>query len=699
MSLKRPLILISLLILLGFTTLGIVIFAKLRRVQSATEHSQLRTITGPRQNDPSFVISEPFGIAVDAKDVVYFTDGETGKVWRVMNDGTVSEVASGLLTPSAVAAAPDGSLVIAETGANVIRRIFPDSGRQEVVAGESGRAGFADGVAGQALFNGPIGVAVGPDGTIFVADTYNDRIRSIDASGRVSTLAGSGEPGDSDSSVGAAASFDTPCGIAVAPDGALIVADTGNNRIRRIERTGAVRTIAGNGDRKVVDGMLFAASFSEPTGVAVGSDGSIYVTDAGGGRGGALRFIGWDVLPRVRTLVGIADAGRQESSLPDARMDRPSGLALASDGSLIFADSGNRLVRALVGSESKRGAGLSPADQAPTNTSDVRTDRVARWPYDPPDRKREIAATFGEIRGEISEDDKLAWFHNGLDIPGAYGESARLLRAELVQRPVSVDDVGSARERIRFPHFGYVHIRVGRSQDDKDFADPRFVINRDGEGKVTHVRVRRGARFEAGDVIGTLNNQNHVHLIVGAGRAELNPFTALDLPGAQDSVAPVIEKDGVSFFDAGWRQLKPQGESDRLKLAGDVRIVVRAYDQMDGNAARRRLGLYRAGYQLLRNDGSPVDGFADPLLTISFETLPLDEDSAQTAYAAGSHSGATGETIFAYIVTNTVRDGVAKEGLLSLAKVAPGDYIVRVFAEDFFGNRTMHDTKVIVVGG
>jgi sugar lactone lactonase YvrE len=693
MSLKRPVILISLVCLVALTTLGIVIVAKLRGVQSATEFSQVRTVAGFSTSDTSLSFSEPFGIAVDANDTAFFTDGETGKVWRLTKDGTVSEVASGLLTPSAIAVAPDGTLVVAETGANVIRRIFPDSGRQEVVAGEPGRAGFADGTAGQALFNGPIGVAVAPDGTIFVADTYNDRIRLIDASGRVSTLAGSGEPGEADAAVGSEASFNTPCGIAVAPDGALIVTDTGNNRIRRVDRTGAVRTIAGSGNRAVIDGMLFAASFDEPTGVAVTSDGSMYVADAGGA---ALRFVGWDVLPQVRTLIGRTGAGLQDGSLPNARIDRPSAIAVTADGTLIFTDSGNRLVRAVVDSESKRGLQLSSADIPADNTNDVRANRVARWPYDPPDRQREIAATFGEIRGEITEDDKDAWFHNGLDIPGAYGESARLLHSELVQRPISVVDVGSARERIRFPLFGYVHIRVGRTQDDKSFDDERFVINRDRDGKVSHVRVRRGARFEAGAVIGTLNNQNHVHLIVGAGRAELNPFTALDLPGVQDTVAPVIEKNGVSFFDAGWSQLNTVDARGRIKLAGDVRIVVRSYDQMDGNASRRRLGLYRVGYQLLRSDGSPADGFADPLVTISFETLPLDEDSAQTAYAAGSRSGATGETVFAYIATNVVRDGVAKEGFLSLAKMPAGDYLVRVIAEDFFGNRTVHDTAVVI---
>jgi len=128
-----------------------------------------------------------------------------------------------------------------------------------------------------------------------------------------------------------------------------------------------------------------------------------------------------------------------------------------------------------------------------------------------------------------------------------------------------------------------------------------------------------------------------------------------------------------------------------------VRIVVRAYDQMDGNAARRRLGLYRLGYQVLMSDGTPAPGFAEPLTTISFESLPRDEDAAQLAYASGSRAGATGVTIFAYIVTNVVRDREAKADVWPTAKLAPGEYIVRVFAEDFFGNRATRDTPVRVM--
>jgi hypothetical protein len=117
---------------------------------------------------------------------------------------------------------------------------------------------------------------------------------------------------------------------------------------------------------------------------------------------------------------------------------------------------------------------------------------------------------------------------------------------------------------------------------------------------------------------------------------------------------------------------------------------------MDGNAARRRLGLYRLGYQILSADGKPAQGFDEPLMSISFESLPDDSFTARVAYAPGSQSGYTGQTIFAYIVTNRVRDRAALEDYWHASALAPGRYVVRVFAEDFFGNRATRDVPVRV---
>ena len=668
--------------------------------------TSIRTLAGGGTSAGSPSFADPFGIAV-SREGIYVSDGGTGRIWQFASDGGSKVVAENLDTPSGIAIAPDGSLIVAETGAHTIKRVDVKNGQVSTIAGVENKPGYADGDHAEALFDGPIGVAVSGDGTIFVTDTYNDRVRSIDLSGRVRTIAGGGEPGFVDSANGSEARFNTPCGIALDLDGSLIVTDTGNRRLRRVAMNGAVSTIAGSGMRGSGDGSLLTASFDEPLGVAVDRDGTIWIADAGGSSIRSLSFGFWS---RVSTIAGGENSGLVDGPLTQARLNRPSAVGLSADGILVIADTGNKLVRIAVRAGSTRGVVLTSAaiDAMGPRVSDYRNSAPGRWPFDPPNRPREIAATFGEIRGEIGHDED-AWFHNGLDIPGAYGETVRLVRSERMLRPLSVEDFGGSRERIRFPEIGYIHLRVGRDKDDYPFEDRRFVVSRDAREKLTRVRVRRGAKFDAGDAIGVLNNQNHVHLIAGATGYEFNALAALELPGLRDTIPPVIEKDGVRFLDKAGNQFvsndeePPVGprlgsdpEGRRLMVSGDVRIVVRAYDRMDGNAERRRLGLYQLGYQILQRDGTPVPGFETPETTISFESLPNDTGTASIAYAEGSKAGATGETIFGYIVTNRVRDRSAAEQYWNSSALPEGEYVVRVFVADFFGNRTSRDIAVVV---
>jgi sugar lactone lactonase YvrE len=681
--------------------------------------SAVSTLAGSDKNPDVLRFVDPFGIAINADGVVYLTDGATGRLWQIIRDKRTGAeaakiIAENLDTPSAIALAPDGTLIVAETGAHVIRRIDPQSGRVSLIAGVPGRAGYLDGSGAEALFDGPIGVAVGSDGLIFVADTYNDRIRTIGPDGLVHTLAG-GEPGFIDAA-GAEARFDTPCGVAVAADGSAIVADTGNQRLRRVGLDGAVTTIAGTGETGGLDGPALGASFNEPIGVAVGPDGTIYVTDAGGP---GLRVYKAGEAPAVTTLAGGSGRGLADGPAASARFNYLCGVAIAPDGSILLADAGNGLVRAVIGEGRERGVMLATetAQALRLTAASTRAMGEPRWPYDPPTRVREIAATFGEIRGALVE-GKDAWFHNGLDIPGGYGETVRAIRPERVLRPLAVEGVDTARERISFPMIGYIHLRVGRDSADRPLDAERFRLRRDSDGRVTGVRVRRGARFAAGDPIGTLNNQYHVHLVVGPGGAGLNALAALDLPGVRDTIAPTIEPDGVRLVDRQGEEFRPapsvkpgpaaksaapaKSDGQRganpgpIEVHGDVRIIVRAYDQMDGNAARRRLGPYRLGYQILNADGTAAPGFAAPLMNISFESLPDDPRAVRLAYAEGSQAGYGGETIFDYIVTNRVRDSTAAEDYWHASALPAGDYTLRVLVEDFFGNRATRDVPVRV---
>ena len=143
----------------------------------------------------------------------------------------------------------------------------------------SGAKGFADGARASAQFNWPHALAPLPDGSVVVADTWNHCIRLIAAGGgAVSTLAGKGgEKGFADGPA-AVARFYYPRGVVVGVDGAIFVADSWNHRVRRI-KDGAVTTFAGSGENGGADGVGAAASFEGPHGLALGPGGVLYVTE------------------------------------------------------------------------------------------------------------------------------------------------------------------------------------------------------------------------------------------------------------------------------------------------------------------------------------------------------------------------------------------------------------------------------------
>jgi sugar lactone lactonase YvrE len=125
-----------------------------------------------------------------------------------------------------------------------------------------------------------MGVAVDAIGNVYVADTYSNKIRKITSAGVVSTLAGTGAAGSADGA-GGAATFNFPFGVAVDAIGNVYVADTYNRKIRKITPSGSVSTIAGTGTDGSADGAGGAATFSLPFGVAVDANGNVYVADYG----------------------------------------------------------------------------------------------------------------------------------------------------------------------------------------------------------------------------------------------------------------------------------------------------------------------------------------------------------------------------------------------------------------------------------
>ena len=280
--------------------------------------------------------------------------------------------AAAFRTPKGIKLLPDGTLLVADTGSHLIRSV--KAGRTDKVAGVTFDfdaaglpvGGLADGKAGASVFQSPSDIDVDADGNIYVADTGNNVIRKIDRDGRVTTLAGSpvGAPGYRDGR-GGEARFHAPSALAVAPDGTVYVADTLNHVIRKVTPDGVVTTLNAFRLRGVEvfagvvepagdfrDGPLSEALFNEPSGLALDGKGNLYVSDAGNQR---IRYIDF-AAGTVTTVAGGGNAGPgdfyaegdyADGDALEARFDFPRGIAVAPDGSLLIADSGNHAVRLL----------------------------------------------------------------------------------------------------------------------------------------------------------------------------------------------------------------------------------------------------------------------------------------------------------------------------------------------------------------
>jgi len=169
-----------------------------------------------------------------------------------------------------------GTIYVCDAGSHTIRRIA-SNGSVVTIAG-SGRPGHADGVGASAAFSYPFGIAAAPDGTLLVADSSNHCIRRVTADGMVTTLAGRCVQGATDGN-GARAAFNYPVGVAVDAAGVAYVADRSNHRVRTVDKFGAVRTLAGTGISGYNDGPGLKSTFEWPHAVTVDSGGNVYVSD------------------------------------------------------------------------------------------------------------------------------------------------------------------------------------------------------------------------------------------------------------------------------------------------------------------------------------------------------------------------------------------------------------------------------------
>ena len=266
----------------------------------------------------------PYGIAVDAGGTVYMTDPAAGRVQKITSDGAVSTVAGWISSPAGIAVDTSGNAFVAEAGNNAIRKVTA-AGEVGAFAGRS--TGATDGTGMAAMFNRPAAVAVAAGGEIFVADTGNQAIRKISRTGVVTTFAGSGSAGFANGN-GNSASFNAPTGVALDGSGNLYVADSNNNVIRQITPTGSVSTFAGSGAAGFANGFGTSASFSSPSHVAVDRDGNVYVSDVGNV---SVRKVTAGGL--VTTVVGT---GRVTSDSSEGLFDQVGPIAVDAAGVVYF---------------------------------------------------------------------------------------------------------------------------------------------------------------------------------------------------------------------------------------------------------------------------------------------------------------------------------------------------------------------------
>jgi trimeric autotransporter adhesin len=311
-------------------------------------------------------ISNPDDIDIDASGNIYIADVGNNRIRMVMKStGILSTVAGtgsygysgdgGLATsadlkyPYGVAIDASGNIYIADTYNHRIRMVTKSTGIISTVAGTgpdwySGDGGLATSAA---LYN-PQGVAIDASGNIYIADTNHDRIRMVTKStGIISTVAGTGSNGYTrEGGLATSAALNLPRGVAIDASGNIYIADTNNNRIRMVTKsTGIISTVAGTGSSGYSGdgGLATSAALYYPQGVALDASGNIYIADTYNSR---MRMV-MKSTGIISTVAGTGSSGYSGDGglATSAALNYPYGVAIDASGNLYIADTNNNRIR------------------------------------------------------------------------------------------------------------------------------------------------------------------------------------------------------------------------------------------------------------------------------------------------------------------------------------------------------------------
>ena len=308
------------------------------------------------------LLDSPTGLAVDESGSVYVCDTRNARVRRIDRDGIIETVAGGgepklatgdgcsattahLGGPTGLAADTDGNVYIVDTDMHRLRRVTPD-GVISTLAGTGNRGRDGDfGPAAAADLNWPCGVVADAQGRVYISDTANHQVRRIGRDGRIETIAGTGKPGlRGDGGQARKSMLRRPGGVAVDRAGTVYIADMGNHRIRKVDPSGLISTVAGTGNSGLGDdgGQAPGAVLDKPFGVAIDASGNVYFSDIGNHR---IQKI--DPSGTVSTVAGKGEPGYSGDGGPaaGAMLHCPAMIATDASGNLYCADRDNQRVR------------------------------------------------------------------------------------------------------------------------------------------------------------------------------------------------------------------------------------------------------------------------------------------------------------------------------------------------------------------
>ncbi len=343
--------------------------ARIRRVRTTGTTSIITTFAGGGVGDrgaaAQATLQFPTGVAQDMAGSIYIADTENNRIRQVQTMGMTTAITTiagtgmqgfggdggmavnaRLNQPTGLALDAARNIYFADTGNHRIRKIAP-SGVITTVAGTN-----APGTGGemmpatQSALRFPFNVSVDPMGSLYVADSGNNRVRKVDPMGIIRTIAGTGVRGfTGDGMPAIGARLNLPLGVAVGSGGVVVVADSGNHRIRYIDAMGIITTIAGTGVQGFGgDGMAAKmALLNFPRGLAVDSVGNIFIADSNNSRIREIDAMSMNISTVVGT--GIPGFAGDGSAATNAQLNQPTAVIVDAMGNMIISDSGNNRIR------------------------------------------------------------------------------------------------------------------------------------------------------------------------------------------------------------------------------------------------------------------------------------------------------------------------------------------------------------------